>query len=277
MSGFSPEWLALREPADHRSRAADLEAELAAHFARSEVVSITDIGCGTGSNLRATFSLLGPEQHWTLVDHDAGLLAEARARLVRWADLVTADDESLNLRKAGRRLAVRFRKSDLARDLEAALGPPADLVTASALFDLASADVIDAVARAVAARRAAFYTVLTYNGIQRWRPAHSADAEMVAAFHAHQATDKGLGAAAGPNAPRLLREAFRAVRYRVSEGDSPWLLDARDQSLVSSLSEGFAGAVRETSEVPARTVDDWAAVTRTGAEVGHTDMLAFPP
>lgn len=277
MSGFSPEWLALREAVDHRSRSSALESELAAHFAGRDEVTITDIGCGTGSNLRATFTLLGPRQAWTLVDCDARLLAAARARLMRWADMVTAEAEALSIRKAGRTLSIAFRQADLARDLEQGLGAATDLVTASAFFDLASAGFIGKLAAAVARRRSAFYTVLTYNGIQRWTPPHAADAEMARAFHAHQAGDKGLdGPAAGPDSPRQLRVAFQGAGYRVSEGDSPWLLGASDRALVASLAQGFAGAVREMRGVGATTIDAWSSVTRTGAEVGHTDTLALP-
>jgi SAM-dependent methyltransferase len=276
MSGFSPDWLAMREAADHRARCVATEQRLTARFAGRGSIAVTDIGCGTGSNLRATFALLPPEQSWTLVDYDAHLLGEARAQLIRWANLVTADGDTLLLRKAGRRLTVRFRQADLSRDLDEALGTSPDLVTASAFFDLASAGFIDAFARAVAARRSAFYTVLTYNGIQTWAPAHEADAAMTAAFHAHQATDKGFGAAAGPAAPATLRKAFTAAGYEVSEGDSPWTLGIGDRKLVDALASGYAAAVAETRLVSASALASWSAVERTGCVVGHTDTLALP-
>ena len=66
---------------------------------------------------------------------------------------------------------------------------------------------------------------------------------MVAAFHAHQTTDKGFGRSAGPTAPAHLADAFRLAGFTVQEGDSPWLLGAKDQALVSELAAGFAGAV----------------------------------
>ena len=50
---FSPEWLALREPVDHRSISQPLRAKVAARLAGAAPVNVMDLGCGSGSNLRA--------------------------------------------------------------------------------------------------------------------------------------------------------------------------------------------------------------------------------
>src|SRR5215510_15063282 len=123
MSGFAPEWLDLREPVDRRSRSRKLERTLAKHFDGWRPVTVVDLGCGTGSNLRATAPLLGPEQHWTLVDHDQALLDAAAQRLATWADGADRQDGRLALFKGAKRITVEFRRADLARDLEGALGP----------------------------------------------------------------------------------------------------------------------------------------------------------
>lgn len=277
MSGFSPDWLALREPADVRARDPDLLATLAQHLANRNTLEVVDLGCGTGANLRSTAPALGPGQRWTLVDHDPALLAAARAALLEWADGAAVDDASLVLTKAGLDIAVSFRQADLMQGLEAVVGGGPDLVTASALFDLCSADFIARMAKAVAAQGAAFYTVLTYDGEQGWTPPHRADAEMAAAFNAHQQIDKGFGSAAGPAAPAALALAFRESGYAVHEASTPWRLDEGDQGLVDALADGFAGAVAEIGRVPADTIADWLQVRRRGSVVGHTDTLALPP
>lgn len=277
MSGFSPEWLALREPVDHRSRHAGLAGVMVGRINATPEPRIVDLGCGTGSNLRATALLLGPRQSWTLVDYDPRLLTTARDRLAGWADCAAAEGDALVLEKAGKRIEVRFRQADLVRDLGVALGESPNLVTASALFDLCSVDFIQRFAGEVASRKATFFTVLTYDGVQTWTPANPADAAMRAAFVAHQKTDKGFGASAGPDAPAALRAAFEANGYTVREGDSPWVLEEPDRALIKDLAEGFAGAVAETDRVAASTIADWRAIRRTGAVVGHTDTLALPP
>lgn len=277
MSGFSPEWLALREPVDHRSRNPDLAARVARHLAAGSEPRIVDLGCGTGSNLRALAPLLGPRQSWTLVDYDARLLAAARDRLLAWADDTTDCRVGVIVHKNDCEIAVRFRQADLVRDLEAALGESADLVTASALFDLCSTPFIDAFAAAISRRQAAFYTVLTYNGVQTWQPVHPADEAMRQAFIAHQRTDKGFGASAGPDAPASLASAFRTAGYTIEEADTPWRLGPDDAGLIADLATGFAGAVEETGRLDAKIISDWHRAHRVAAVVGHTDTLALPP
>jgi hypothetical protein len=277
VTGFSAAWLDRREPADHRSRNRKLEHALARYFDGWRPVTVVDLGCGSGSNLRATAPLLGPEQHWTLVDHEQNLLDAAAERLAAWADGSDRKDGRLALFKGAKRINVEFRRADIARDLQAALAPGANLVTASALFDLVSADFIGRFAAAIAAARSAFYTVLTYDGDQRWVPEHAADAALAEAFHAHQQRDKGFGAAAGPDAPDALAEAFSSVGYSVTQGDSAWRLGAGDEALIGELAAGFADAVAETGQVDAPTLAAWRQVKRTGAIVGHADLLALPP
>jgi SAM-dependent methyltransferase len=277
MSGFDPTWLDLREPADHRSRNEDLARALARRLGHRGGISVLDLGCGTGSNLRATAPLLGAEQHWTLVDHDQALLDAAVARLSAWANGTERRGGRLVLSKGGKRIAVRFLRADLAQDLDAVFEIRPDLVTASALFDLASADFIAAVTAGAARSRAAFYTVLSYNGIQRWTPKHDADAAMASAFRAHQVGDKGFGAAAGPMAPALLAAAFDEAGYAVSEGDSTWRLEAGDEALIAELVRGFVAAINDTNLVPEIKIADWIKLDRTSALVGHTDTLALPP
>ncbi len=264
MSGFSPDWLALREPADHAAINAEVRAACVRAFAGREVVKIVDLGCGTGSNLRSLAPLLGARQQWVLVDHDPVLLAAAQAS-------ANGLPGSIDL---------TCRQVDISGADWRSLLQDADLVTASALFDLASAPFIEAMASEIAAMRCAFYTVLTYDGIAAFLPEHPADRSMREAFNRHQQTDKGFGRAAGPAATDALASAFCRHGYIVRRGKSPWVLADTHVSLRCELEKGWAAAVRETGLVPDHTIDDWLA-HRQGAPsavaiIGHEDLLALP-
>lgn len=280
---FSADWLALREPADHRSRNGDLAAAVQAHFAGRGEVRVTDFGCGTGSNLRATCALLPAVQHWTLVDYDPALLAEARRVLARWAESANKPDGRLILTHRGKRIEVAFQQVDLNSDLDAALEPTPDLVTASALFDLISETWIRSFARKLAARRCAFYTVLTYDGRDEFAPPHAADHAVIAAFAAHQGGDKGFGPAAGPRGADVLASAFTEAGLAVREGDSPWRLGSGDAALARELLDGVANAVRETGRLSPAEIADWLAFRQAHLGdrdslmlTGHRDTFAVP-
>jgi SAM-dependent methyltransferase len=278
VSGFPAAWLDLRESADRRARNPSLLAFLAHRFAHHDRIEIADLGCGTGSNLRAIAPVLSVRQRWSLVDHDPLLLAAARERLAAWSDGFDNTAPHLELAREGRSLTVDFREADLAADLDIVV-PHADLITAAALFDLVSVAWIRAFVSAVAARRAVFYAALTYDGGESWSPPHPSDRAIIAAFLVHQSGDKGFGPAAGPGATGALVEAFRAAGYRVRTAASPWRLGRRDERLIRDRAEGIAAAVRETGRVPPRDVNGWLAARVSGAtgRVGHIDLLALPP
>lgn len=276
MNDFSPEWLDLREAADARARNSDVADAIAARFALRDELHVLDLGSGTGANLRATAPLLPPRQMWMLVDRDVALLNAARAKLSRWADSHTLDGEALELEKGNRRIRVDLRTAELARDTDLLLDDRAELVTASAFFDLTSEDYIRRFAKSVAARRAVFYSTLTYNGLQKWTPHRPADNQIAAAFQRHQMRDKGFGPAAGPLAASQLVDQFRINGYVVLEGDSPWQLERADRMLIEELVRGYAVAVTEVGGLDERTVVNWVGVPRTAAFIGHTDVFATP-
>ena len=274
--GFDPAWLALREPADHAARDQALLRRAAALVA-DDGATIVDLGCGTGSNLRALADQLPARQSWRLVDHDPALLAAARATLTGWADTVTTGTGgSLELVRGQQTLTVRFLQADLTADLAPVL-EGAQLVTAAALFDLCSPAWITRFAAALAARRLPLYTALTYDGVEHWSPPHPADAAVLKAFLAHQRRDKGFGPSAGPVATQELADCFRSHGYAVKRAPSPWRLGPTQAALVASLAAGIASAAAEAGLDPATTAAWSAARQAAAAIIGHEDLLALPP
>jgi len=275
---FSSEWLALRETADHAARASDLARAVFAHFAGHESMTIVDLGCGTGSNLRAMAPYLPKRQTWRLVDWDEALLDAARGALIAWADEAVSDGTDLRLTKGDRDIRLQLERADLARDLEHVLERPADLVTATAFFDLVSADWIDRFCAALMARRLPLYAILTYDGQENWQPPHPSDAPVLAAFHAHQAQDKGFGPAAGPYAAPHLSRALEDGKYSVMTEPSPWRLGREQAQLISELAKGAADAVAETGLVSADVLASWreARLAAQACIIGHIDLFARP-
>jgi len=265
MSGFSAQWLALREPHDLRARNAQVLDALAAAFAAEPAVAVVDLACGAGASLRAIGPRLPPQQSWRLVDNDLGLLA-------RTAALAQPP-----------RLSVQTRAVDLARDLELALDGPLDLITCSALLDLVSAPWLERLAVEAAARALPVYAALSYDGRATLAPSDPFDAEMVAAVNRHQRRDKGFGPALGPQAAEVAVARFEAVGYGVVQGRSDWVFGPQDGAIQDAILAGWATAARELGDVPLDRIAAWfthrrelIADGRARLEVGHIDVLATP-
>src|SRR5436190_1510937 len=77
MSGFSAEWLALRESYDLRARNPIVLDAVVASFASLDATNVIDLACGSGSTVRALSPRLPSRQRWDLVDNDQRLLTLA--------------------------------------------------------------------------------------------------------------------------------------------------------------------------------------------------------
>lgn len=267
MTGFAPEWLALREGADHRAINHVVRRALIQHLDALEAINIADLGCGTGSNFRSLAPDISIPQNWLLVDHDPQLL--------QLADVMTAD------LARSRNINVRVHAADLATGNVDDITTQSDLITAAALFDLVSSDVIQKMVQSMASNSCAFYTVLTYDGIATWLPETPLNVTLRDAFNRHQQTDKGFGPAAGPAATDVLANAFTAHGYRVIRGRSPWLLDGGLATLRHETDRGWADAVVDGGALDRSAADTWLRTREADDQavtiVGHEDLLALPP
>jgi len=269
MSGFSIDWLDLREDADRRARNAALREQALGWLEDSRCAApgpvVVDLGAGTGSTLRALAPAGQFPPTWRLVDHDHALLAEARRRHGSTQQLETC---AVDLSDFGK------LPLDGAR-----------LVTASALFDLVSADFIEALAKALQTQcqrsPVGIYAALNYDGSTHWTPAHPLDDIVLHAFNQDQRQDKGFGPALGPEAGNVMHSLFTQAGFEVYSASSPWVLEGSDQRLVAELIAGIAGAVAGSPGLDASALHEWvrfrqSKVTSGTCIVGHTDLLALP-
>jgi hypothetical protein len=264
MSGFSADWLTLREPYDLRARNPAILDAVGAALEPLSSVRIVDLASGTGSTLRALSPHLPARQNWTLVDNDLGLLARAKA-------IPLAED-----------VTVAAVPLDLNRDLEAALDP-VDLVATSALLDLVSESWLDRLAVEIAGRKIPLYAALSYDGRMEFAPSDPLDAAIAAAVNAHQRIDKGFGPALGPAAAGLAIARFKTLGYSVMHGASDWEIGSDDFEMQAELLAGWASAARDIGALSPADTTAWlrrrrdaVAEGRSSLRVGHVDFFATP-
>ena len=245
--GVSPEWLALREPADAAARSAELADRLARDLPAGPLV-IHDLGGGSGAMGRWLASRLPGLQHWVVHDRDADLLELA----------VAAPPAS--------GVTVEARRSDITR-LEPGDLAGADLVVASALLDILTADELARMLGACAGLP--MLLALTVVGRVTLEPADPLDARIGAAFNAHQRR----GGLLGPDAITAVPGAI--VR------PSPWRLDAAHADLTAAWLDGWVAAACE--QEPALDAGAYrdrrlaqAAAGELAVTVDHADLLVLP-
>jgi glycosyltransferase involved in cell wall biosynthesis len=284
LPGFSAEWLALREPADHAARSADITRAVLDALPRDAQLRVLDLAAGSGSNLRyVTIVLAGPTHGsaasggadpgacpdeplrrirptWLLVDHDRALLARVPKTpdvVTRCMDLSTLDDPGIFEGRA--------------------------LVTASALLDLVSEPWLRALAGRCAAAGAHVLFALNYDGRILCSPEDPDDALVAARVNEHQRTDKGFGPALGPDATDAAARCFEASGYGVRRARSDWTLTPDFRGLQRQLIDGWAQAAAEMAPEQAIIVDAWrerrlAHIAAGWSEitVGHEDLVGWP-
>lgn len=267
MDGFSAEWLALREPADHAARSVVVTRAVVDALPRDTVLRILDLATGTGSNLRyLTNHLVGVgadpcvRPDWLLVDHDAALLARvpmAPGVKTRCTDLATLGDREIFDGRA--------------------------LVTASALLDLVSEVWLRALADRCADGGAAVLFALSYDGRIGCSPEDPADGAIAALVNEHQRIDKGFGPALGPGATDCAERCFAAFGYRLRRARSDWALPPASRELQRRLIDLWARAATEMAPSQAAIIGLWrrrrlahVAANRSRLIVGHQDFAAWP-
>jgi len=137
-------------------------------------------------------------------------------------------------------------------------------------------------ARACRDANASVLFSLTYDGRLVFDPADPADETIRTLVNAHQRTDKGLGAAAGPDACGLARQHFEDAGYEVRVEPSDWRLAPDRAALQRALIEGWAEAAVAIESSRAAEILAWRDrrfAHLDGAHstitVGHCDLAGW--
>lgn len=268
MSGFSHQWLALREPVDLRARNAAIRTAFVSTLKQRQAqlqrpLTLLDLGSGTGASARALSPHLPFPHRWRLAEFDPALIAIARELALPGAP------------------PSEIIEADLADGVPPALLAGVDAVTTSAFLDLVSGSWLDRLAGDLARARLPFLAMLTYDGRMSISPPHPFDETVRAAMNSHQRRDKGFGPALGPDAADHATRSFAAAGFQITEGPSDWQARKDETGFQAMLLDGWIAAAKEIG-VDQEGLAGFAAAHRKAlAEerltscVGHRDMAAL--
>jgi hypothetical protein len=208
-------------------------------------------------------------QHWILHDRDADLLAVAAADLPSSA----AD---------GAVVTAETRHSDITR-LEPGDLAGARLITASALLDLLTAEELAGLVAVCAGAGCPVLLTLSVVGRVELSPADPLDADVAAAFDAHQRRTTESGRLLGPDAVAVAVEEFGRLGADVITRSSPWRLGPFEADLAAQWFAGWVGAACEQQVELAAETDAYtrrrlaqAAAGQLAVTVDHADLLVLP-
>jgi hypothetical protein len=265
----TPEWLVLREPADAAARSVELVERLVRHLPPTGPLVIHDLGGGSGAMGRWLAPRLRGPQHWVVHDRDPVGLERAIADPPGPA----AD---------GAAVTVEPRRSDVT-----ALAPGdlagADLIAASALLDMLTAEELTAMLGACTGIGCPILLALTVVGRVALTPADPLDARMDAAFNAHQRRTTTAGRLLGPDAVAAAVEELRGAGAEVVVRPSPWRLDATYADLITEWLRGWVAAACEQEPALAAAAGAYrdrrlarAVAGELAVTVDHADLLVLP-
>ena len=255
MSNFSPEWLALREPADASARAEELLTTLRTSLTSEDLV-VRDLGSGTGSMARWLAPRLPAARKWILTDRDPALL-EVAARSVPGAIPDLRDITTLT-----------------AEDLSGT-----SLVTGSALLDLLTRAEVTSLAEACVGAGCPALFALSVVGRVELTPAEPLDEEFAAAFNVHQRRVVGGRALLGPSAVPAMSTAFIRLGATVHRRPSVWRLGPDRRRLLEEWLRGWVSAACEQNPALEAKAGEYLNRRLTQdlrATVHHEDLLALP-
>lgn len=287
MSSFSADWLALREPVDEVSRPQALVQKIVDALPQQEPLDILDLGSGTGANARYLMDRLPGSQRWVLVDNDEALLEQIPEAMKTWG--ATRDYEvfespnGVSMRGPKGTRLLETRRTNLFT-LDPGLFAGRALVTTSALLDLVSNDWLRIFIPRCREANATILFALSYDGRIKCEPMESEDFTIRDLVNRHQRTDKGFGAALGPEAVRVAEDYLQRLGYRIRRETSDWRIAPTMIHLQKEILKGWADAAVAASPAQQEMVEGWHArrlehvdAGRSRLIVGHTDLAGWLP
>lgn len=229
---FATDWLEERYRFDVAARNPKVEAVCLQYFAQHPDVSIIDMGAGTGANFIYLSEKFPQSQQWALVELNPNLLKRARERLKIWAAAkgytVREEGQNLDFRRSEQHIHVQLIQGSFL-ELPQLLQPDQfHLVTASAVFDLLSEQMLSNLVQVFHQNRLALLATLNYESMA-YLPGDAEDDHWIELYEAHMQREQDFGRALGPKCSAFLENGYAQLpTEQILRAPSRWQIEPAD-------------------------------------------------
>lgn len=251
---FNIDWLSERYPFDAEARNKELEANVLAYLGEQSEITLVDVGAGTGSNCLYFIEQLPQNQKWYLVEQDAELKKATVRRLKDYASYHKYNFErkkdTVTISSTSRKITVTVINDSLLNLADLVNLKKVDLVLANAVFDLFTANQIEAVVDLVTQHQLAFYPTLNYEGMT-FEPADPFDEVFINTYNAHMERSQAFGNALGKKASAYMVQLFQEKKRDIQTANSVWQIEPIDIKMHYYLLNFMENALGEMELAPA--------------------------
>lgn len=285
-TGFNTDWLFERFAFDSKARNKTVEAACLDFLSSRSTLNIVDVGSGSGSSCLYLMQKIKQDQNWTFVELNAELAKASLERIASFAQTQnwTADshDNSLFIHTPEKKVQIEvinksFLELDKIVDLE-----NVDLVTAAAVFDLLTEQMLTAFLELLNNQEVALLSTINYSGM-RFATESKADYLYADLYSQHMQREQPFGRTVGADCHNVMEDFFRKKHVQVISGESNWEIGNEDKKMHAFLLDYMSNAVPEmlTSEREVALFEEWliekkqlSGSGQLSLEVMHHDFFA---
>ena len=226
-SGYA-RYLAAKTSVDDRALNRHVLAELR-RLMPAGAPQVLEVGAGLGTMVARLmdWGVVGTGEY-ILLDADRPLLDDSRRWLRDWAAARRLRSDLLPDGLQVGDLRVRLEHAELGRYLEAAHGPPADVLIANAVLDLVDVPTILPGLLRLLVPGGVYWFTINYDGESIFAPGHPHDDQVMQAYHRDMDERVRYGRPAGDSRTgrRLFRNLRAAGAPALAAGSSNWVVSA---------------------------------------------------
>jgi len=221
---------------------------------------VLEVGAGLGTMAARLmdWGVVGAGEY-ILLDADRQLLDDSRRWLRDWAAARGLRSDLLPDGLQVGDLRVRLEHAELGTYLEAAHGPPADVLIANAVLDLMDVPAILPGLLRLLVPGGVYWFTINYDGESIFAPAHPHDDQVMQAYHRDMNERVRYGRPAGES--RTGRRLFHYLRAAgapaLTAGSSDWVVSVGPDGHYPGDEAYFVRSILSTIENALRTRQDW--------------------